>query len=119
MPAYLIVAEHLGQGIAPWLLLSHRINLLLETLNRKTEARQRRLDGIAHDMRGPLTRLQLRVEALQHGGEFHPDVLAGLQADLNALLALDRDLDAIAIKPPDRPYCREKMSPVSFINLGV
>ena len=103
MPAYLIVAEHLGQGIAPWLLLSHRINLLLETLNRKTEARQRRLDGIAHDMRGPITRLQLRVEALQHGEKFHPDVLAGLQADRNALLALDRDLDAIAIKPPDRP----------------
>ena len=103
MPAYLIVAEHLGQGIAPWLLLSHRINLLLETLNRKTEARQRRLDGIAHDMRGPLTRLQLRVEALQHGGGFDPDALAGLQADLNALLALDRDLDAIAIQPSDPP----------------
>jgi two-component system osmolarity sensor histidine kinase EnvZ len=93
----------LGHGIAPLLLLSHRINLLLETLNRKTEARQRRLDGIAHDIRGPLTRLQLRVEALQHGGGFDPDALAGLQADLNALLALDRDLDAIAIKPSDLP----------------
>ncbi len=93
----------LGHGIAPLLLLSHRINLLLETLNRKTEARQRRLDGIAHDIRGPLTRLQLRVEALQHGGGVDPDTLAGLQADLNALLALDRDLDAIAIKPPDPP----------------
>ncbi len=93
----------LGHGIAPLLLLSHRINLLLETLNRKTEARQRRLDGIAHDIRGPLTRLQLRVEALQHGGGVDPDTLAGLQADLSALLALDRDLDAIAIKPPDPP----------------
>ena len=69
-------------------------------------------------MRGPPTRLQLRGEALQHGGGFGPDVLADLQADLNALLALDRDLDAIAIKLPDRPYCREKMSPVSFINPG-
>ena len=97
------VRLHLGHGIAPLLLLSHRINLLLETLNRKTEARQRRLDGIAHDIRGPLTRLQLRVEALQHGGGFDPDALAGLQADLNALLALDRDLDAIAIKQPDPP----------------
>ena len=93
----------LGHGIAPLLLLSHRINLLLETLNRKTEARQRRLDGIAHDIRGPLTRLQLRVEALQHGEGFDADALAGLQADLNALLALDRDLDAIAIKPSDPP----------------
>ena len=106
----------LGHGIAPLLLLSHRINLLLETLNRKSEARQRRLDGIAHDIRGPLTRLQLRVEALQHGGGFDPDALAGLQADLNALLALDRDLDAIAIQPSDSPthhqvnleaFCRE------------
>ena len=93
----------LGHGIAPLLLLSHRINLLLETLNRKTEARQRHLDGIAHDIRGPLTRLQLRVEALQHGEGFDADALAGLQADLNALLALDRDLDAIAIKPSDPP----------------
>jgi len=103
----------LGHGIAPLLLLSHRINLLLETLNRKTEARQRRLDGIAHDMRGPLTRLQLRVEALQHGGGFDPDALAGLQADLNALLALDRDLDAIAIKPPDPPL-RHQVNLESF-----
>jgi two-component system osmolarity sensor histidine kinase EnvZ len=93
----------LGHGIAPLLLLSHRINLLLETLNRKTASRQRRLDGIAHDIRGPLTRLQLRVEALQHGGGFDSDALAGLEADLNALLALDRDLDAIAIKSPDPP----------------
>ena len=62
----------LGHGIAPLLLLSHRINLLLETLNRKSEARQRRLDGIAHDIRGPLTRLQLRGEALQHGGDLTP-----------------------------------------------
>ncbi len=93
----------LGHGIAPLLLLSHRINLLLETLNRKSEARQRRLDGIAHDIRGPLTRLQLRVEALQHGGGFDPDALAGLQADLNALLALDRDLDGITIQPSKPP----------------
>jgi len=97
----------LGRGIAPLLLLSHRINLLLEKLNRNTEARQRRLDGIAHDIRGPLTRLQVRVEALQHGGRFDPDTLAGLQADLSALVALDRDLDAIAIKPPDPPPRQE------------
>jgi|UniRef100_UPI004047E102 two-component system, OmpR family, osmolarity sensor histidine kinase EnvZ len=97
------VRLELGHGIAPLLLLSHRINLLLETLNRRTEARQRRLDGIAHDIRGPLTRLQLRVEALQHGRGCDPDALAGLQADLNALLALDRDLDGIAIQPSDPP----------------
>ena len=103
----------LGHGIAPLVLLSHRINLLLETLNRKTEARQRRLDGIAHDIRGPLTRLQLRVEALQRGGVVGPDTLAGLQADLNALLALDRDLDAIAIKPPDPP-ARHQVNLESF-----
>jgi len=93
----------LGHGIAPLLLVSHRINLVLETLSRRAEARQRRLDGIVHDIRGPLTLLQLRVEALQHGGRFDSDVLAGLQADLNALLALDRDLGAIAINPPDPP----------------
>lgn len=62
--------------------------------------------------------MQLRGEALQHGGGFGPDVLADLQADLNALLALVRDLDEIAIKPLDPPYCRKKMSPVSFINQG-
>ena len=93
----------LGRGIAPLRLLSHRINLLLEKLNRKTEARQRHLDGIAHDIRGPLTRLQLRVEALQREDVFDPDMLAGLQADLSTLLALDRDLDAIALKPPASP----------------
>ena len=51
-------------------------------------------------------------------GNFTPTILAGLQADLNALLVLDRDLDAIAIKPPDPTYFRKKMSPVSFINPG-
>jgi two-component system osmolarity sensor histidine kinase EnvZ len=93
----------LDSGIAPLLLLSHRINLLLEKLNRSAEARQRRLDGIAHDIRGPLTRLQLRVGALQQGRAFNAETLAGLQADLTALLALDRELDGIAVKPPEPP----------------
>lgn len=90
-------------GIAPLQLLAHRINRLLETLRSTTEARRQRLDGLAHDIRGPLTRLLHRVDSLQAQGGADPQVVAGLQADLQALLALDRELDAIAISPPQPP----------------
>jgi two-component system osmolarity sensor histidine kinase EnvZ len=89
----------LDAGIAPLQLLAYRINRLLESLRSTSESRQQRLDGLAHDIRGPLTRLLHRIEWLEAQGGADPQVVAGLQADLQALLDLDRELDAIAIGP--------------------
>ena len=48
------------------------------------DRRQRQLEGIAHDIRGPLTRLLLRVETLREQDSHDPELLAGLE-----LLGLD------------------------------
>lgn len=58
----------LDAGIAPLQLLAYRINRLLESLRSTSESRQQRLDGLAHDIRGPLTRLLHRIERLEAQG---------------------------------------------------
>ncbi|MBM5783624.1 MAG: HAMP domain-containing histidine kinase [Cyanobacteria bacterium K_DeepCast_35m_m1_288] len=45
--------------------LSIRINRVLEQLNQQHESRRRFLQGLAHDLGSPLTRLSMRVERLE------------------------------------------------------
>jgi len=45
--------------------LSIRINRVLEQLNQQHESRRRFLQGLAHDLGSPLTRLSIRVERLE------------------------------------------------------
>jgi len=59
-------------GIALLLVLSHRINLLLETLNRKTEARQRRLDGFPMTCEDPPRACSCGVRPSSTGEDLAP-----------------------------------------------
>ncbi|MCP9832219.1 HAMP domain-containing histidine kinase [Synechococcus sp. HJ21-Hayes] len=106
----------LDGGIAPLQLLSHRINGLLHQMQCAAANRQRQFDDLAHDIRGPLTRLLLRVETLRDQDTHDPELVAGLEADLEALVALDQELGEIGeqgISPPPRErlplerFCRE------------
>lgn len=95
----------LDRGIAPLQRLSHRVNALVIDLQSPLAARQQLLDGLAHDILGALTRLQLRVEALHEERQPRPDEVAGLKADLQALLELDQQLEALAVNaPPPREH---------------
>ena len=75
------------------------------------DRRQRQLEGIAHDIRGPLTRLLLRVETLREQDSHDPELLAGLEADLMVLLALDQEL--LAISEPMTPARQRAWVPLA------
>lgn len=74
------------QGGDEWAMLADHINALLARLtDMMAEARQL-TDGLAHDLRGPLTRLKARLEQMQ------ADADAAAQADYVAALA---DIDGL------------------------
>ncbi|MFZ0406880.1 MAG: HAMP domain-containing sensor histidine kinase [Cyanobium sp.] len=87
-------------GIAPLRLLSLRINRLLEQINSNAIARAALLRGLVHDLRGPLSRLILRVEQLRLEREVDPDMIRGLQGDLEALRNLSDQLATLAEDEP-------------------
>jgi signal transduction histidine kinase len=93
-------------GIAPLRLLSHRIHDLLDQLQGMLDRNQRDFHDLAHDLRGPLTRLLLRIEALHEQEPPDAELIAGLDADLKALLALDQELGDLA-ETPERPLHRD------------
>lgn len=110
------VTLRLNGGIAPLQLLSHRINGLLHHMQSAATDRQRQFNDLAHDIRGPLTRLLLRVETLREQDSDDPELIAGLEADLEALVALDQELGEIGEplgrsrrreRLPLEPFCRE------------
>ena len=53
------------EGMSAMRELSTRINRVLEQLNHQREARRRFLQGLAHDLGSPLTRLSMRLERLE------------------------------------------------------
>jgi protein-histidine pros-kinase len=63
--------------------LTHALNLLREEVQRQLQARTQILAAISHDLKTPITRMQLRVDALPDGPE-----RSRLQADLDAMAAL-------------------------------
>lgn len=93
-------------GIAPVRLLTHRVNRLLDQFQITLDRNQREFNGIAHDLRGPLTRLLLRLEMLKEQDRPDAELIAGLDADLKALIALDQDLGELA-EPQGRNLHRE------------
>jgi signal transduction histidine kinase len=93
-------------GIAPVRLLAHRVNRLLDQFQDMLDRNQREFNGIAHDLRGPLTRLLLRLEILKEQDQPDSELIAGLDADLKALVALDQDLGELA-QPQGRSLHRE------------
>ena len=88
------------EGFAPLRLLSLRINRLLEQLNSNAVAREALLRGLVHDLRGPLTRLILRVEQLRLDCEVDPGMIQGLSGDIEALRNLSDQLAALSDDEP-------------------
>jgi two-component system osmolarity sensor histidine kinase EnvZ len=99
----------INDGVAPLQLLAHRINDLLLQLNQNVTEQREQVRTLAHDIRGPLTRLLLRVEALGQEPQHDPDLVAGLEADLEALMTLDQELVEISA-PIHRPIRRERLA---------
>ncbi|MEB3332565.1 MAG: HAMP domain-containing sensor histidine kinase [Synechococcaceae cyanobacterium] len=88
------------EGIDPLRRLSLRINRLLEQINSHTEARRQLLEGLVHDLRGPLTRLLLQVDLLTEQPDLDPTLLAGMEHDLGALRDLSDQLAALSLESP-------------------
>lgn len=82
-------------GLTPLRLVSRRINRLLDQLNTNAASRHQLLRGLVHDLRGPLTRLGLRLENLESSPEAQSQ-MAGLRADLQDLNRLGEQLAALA-----------------------
>ena len=99
----------INDGVAPLQLLAHRINVLLAQLNQNVTEQREQVRTLAHDIRGPLTRLLLRVEALGEQPHHDPELVAGLEADLEALMTLDQELAEIS-EPMHRPIRRERLA---------
>lgn len=96
----------LASGTGTLLLVGHRIRNLLQRLNASATEQRRLMGDLAHDLRGPLTRLVLRVDTLRQQERHDPELVAGLEADLEALLTLDQALAALA-DPASGPGQRE------------
>ncbi len=88
------------EGFAPLRLLSLRINRLLEQLNSHAMARETLLRGLVHDLRGPLTRLILRVENLRLEAGEDSSTIQGLLGDIDALRNLSDQLAALSDDEP-------------------
>ena len=93
-----------------WSLMAGHINTMLARLEKLVGATREVSDNLAHDLRAPLTRLRMRLEALSEGAEdAQLDQLADAMGDVdallrsfNALLALSR-LESGTTKLARRP----------------
>jgi len=97
----------IDDGVAPLQLLAHRINVLLAELKRNATEQREQVETLAHDIRGPLTRLLMRVETLGQQEQHDPELVAGLEADLEALISLDQQLAELSA-PMHRPQLRSR-----------
>lgn len=83
--------------------LSVRINRLLDQLNHQHEARRRFLQGLAHDLGSPLTRLSMRMEQFEDRADnpaTQPEAwtaaLPQLRGEINRLISLTHLLQQAA-----------------------
>jgi signal transduction histidine kinase len=86
-------------GMAAMRELSVRINRVLEQLNQQQESRRRFLQGLAHDLGSPLTRLSMRVERLEDkpdSGIALAESLPQLRVEIDRLIALTHLLQEAA-----------------------
>ncbi len=99
-----------GEAGDEWALMAGHINTMLARLEQLVAATREVSDNLAHDLRAPLTRLRMRLEALSEGaGEAQLDQLDDAMGDVdgllrafNALLALSR-LEGGTMKLTRRP----------------
>ena len=93
-----------------WSLMAGHINIMLARLEKLVETTREVSDNLAHDLRAPLTRLRMRLEALSESAvDAQLDQLADALGDVdallrsfNALLALSR-LESGTTKLARRP----------------
>lgn len=86
------------QGGDEWALMAAHINTMLARLEKLVDATREVSDNLAHDLRAPLTRLRMRLEALNESADDAQldqlsDALGDVDAlmrSFNALLALSR-----------------------------
>ncbi len=79
--------------------LSIRINRVLEQLNQQHESRRRFLQGLAHDLGSPLTRLSMRVERLEDQpseATAWSEALPHLRVEIDRLISLTHLLQEAA-----------------------
>lgn len=100
------------RGLAPLQTLARRINRLIEQHNREASERRDLLRGLAHDLRTPLTRLLLRTQKLESGGDPNqlPQQLPGIASDLAQLRSLADQLSDLASQADPGP----QLSPFSL-----
>lgn len=87
-----------GKAGDEWALMAAHINTMLAQLEQLVAATRQVSDNLAHDLRAPLTRLRMRLEALSEGADAAQldqldDAMGdvdGLLRAFNALLALSR-----------------------------
>lgn len=78
--------------------LAVAFNTMAEDLERQQELRRRAMNDIAHELRTPLSVLQIEMESLEDGiTEPSPEIIAGLQAELVRLNHLVEDLRVLAL----------------------
>lgn len=94
------------KGLGPLRAFAVRINRLLDQINTNSASRQNLLRGLVHDLRGPLTRISLRLEGLEANlSQPGPGVIAALRKDSHDLQQLAEQLAALASQEtilPDR-----------------
>ena len=86
-------------GMAAMRELSIRINRVLEQLNQQHESRRRFLQGLAHDLGSPLTRLSMRVERLEdqpNQPALIGEMLPQLRVEIDRLISLTHLLQEAA-----------------------
>lgn len=91
----MIEASLLLSGAAAWLLLIRQAWRL--------QRKQRLWHDLIHDIRAPLSRLLLRVELLRRQLPDEPELVDGLEADLQTLLELNNDLGCIEQPAAEQP----------------
>lgn len=64
------------------------INTMLARIEALVNELRSLTDGLAHDLRSPLTRMKARIDRLQHGDEIADNQLAAIGAEADALLAM-------------------------------
>jgi len=78
--------------------LATAFNTMAEDLERQQELRRRAMNDIAHELRTPLSVLQIELESLEDGlTEPTPEVISGLQTELGRLNHLVEDLRVLAL----------------------
>ncbi len=95
--------------------LGDAINAMLDRIERLVVELRTVTDGLAHDLRSPLTRLRTRVEQAQADGHADATILDAMAADLDRLLLMLAT--ALQISRAEAGIGRDHLAPVDVADL--